>query len=98
MRYCHTCTRTHTHNPTDPGGGAEDGGEGADPGGGVQGSGGHHGVRVLLPDLLPAAASASTLQQTGRAVEPRAQPRLLLLGRRLQLSGLEGWREREEIR
>jgi hypothetical protein len=103
MRYCehkHTHAHTHTHtqknnhNLTHPGGGAEDGGEGADPGGGVQGLGGHHRVRVLLPDLLPNAATASTLQQTGGAVEPRAQPGLRLLGRWLWLSGLEGWRER----
>lgn len=72
---------------THPGWGAQDGGERAalhqlaQPRGGMQqahqpGRGGHHGVRVLLPDLLPAAATG-TLQQAGGAVEPGAQARRL---------------------
>lgn len=50
---------------------------------------GHHGVRVLLPDLLP-AATTSGLQETGGAVEPGAQA-LLLRGRPC-VGELESWR------
>ena len=50
---------------------------------------GHHRVRVLLPDLLPAATTRGLLE-TGDAVEPGAQA-LLLRGRPC-VGELESWR------
>lgn len=95
---------SHTHR-TNPGRWAQDGGEGAalhqltKSGGRVQGPHqawcrGNDRVRVLLPDLLP-AATTDALQQTGGTVEPCAQPCRLrvLLRHRPVFSDLRSCRE-----